>query len=483
MSGHHPFSKLTKGFTPERRIRIQAMKDELLAEMPLHELRRARALTQQDLAETLKVNQPAVAKLEQRADIYVSSLRSYIEAVGGRLKIVAEFPEGEVAISNFASLKEENLKMPFEIDIEEPPIGFAETAARANENVEVRYREFTSSEDGQYFIHRLEGSTQDILNRLPYQISPAQIHHMLVVFHRDRKAVVYVNDLQLSVQIRSAGPVETGQYVTKNDISDVERYNLGVTIPDDAGFLFVFSVGWRKGLFYDFGPNRPSVPPRRYDVTKLLAQAYCHVLFQERFSISDDEWTDFFSAKWFPFVGLGNDMIESLLGSMRSGWNPDEELDRIALEVKGRVGHMLNAWRKLPSFSPHMEILQRAVERFQDNDYISCTGLLFPRIEGILRTRHGDVGGTKKPSADNLVDTAVATRIENDKSLLLPHRFAKYLQEVYFAAFNPRDPKTRDIDVSRHSVGHGVAAASRFDQKSAVIGILTVNQLSHFFHE
>ena len=74
------------------------MKDELLGEMlgemPLHELRRARALTQQDLAETLKVNQPAVAKLEQRADIYVSSLCSYIEAVGGRLKIVAECPRG-----------------------------------------------------------------------------------------------------------------------------------------------------------------------------------------------------------------------------------------------------------------------------------------------------------------------------------------------------------------------------------------------------
>lgn len=102
MSGHHPFSRLTDDFTPERRQRVDAMTRELLAEMPLHELRRARALTQQELAETLHVGQPAIAKLEQRADIYVSSLRSYIEAVGGRLRIVAEFPEGEVAITNFA---------------------------------------------------------------------------------------------------------------------------------------------------------------------------------------------------------------------------------------------------------------------------------------------------------------------------------------------------------------------------------------------
>ena len=68
MSGRHPFSELTKDFTPERRQRVDAMKSELLAEMPLHELRRARALTQRDLAETLKVNQPAVSKLEQRVE-------------------------------------------------------------------------------------------------------------------------------------------------------------------------------------------------------------------------------------------------------------------------------------------------------------------------------------------------------------------------------------------------------------------------------
>ena len=107
MSGRHPFSDLASDFTPERRRRIDEMKRELLAEMPLHELRRARALTQRDMAKMLKVNQPAVSKLEQRADVYVSSLRSYIEAVGGKLKVVAEFPEGEVAITNFSELEED----------------------------------------------------------------------------------------------------------------------------------------------------------------------------------------------------------------------------------------------------------------------------------------------------------------------------------------------------------------------------------------
>ena len=106
MSGRRPFTELTKDFSPERRRRIDEMKRELLAEMPLHQLRRALALTQRDLARLLNVNQPAVSKIEQRSDVYISSLRSYIEAAGGKLKIIAEFPEGEVAITNFAGVAE-----------------------------------------------------------------------------------------------------------------------------------------------------------------------------------------------------------------------------------------------------------------------------------------------------------------------------------------------------------------------------------------
>lgn len=57
-------------------------------------------------AGVLHVNQPAIAKLERRADMYVSNLRAYIEAMGGRLNIVAEFPQGAVTITNFSDLDE-----------------------------------------------------------------------------------------------------------------------------------------------------------------------------------------------------------------------------------------------------------------------------------------------------------------------------------------------------------------------------------------
>ena len=107
MTGHHPFSELTKSFSPERKARVAARAQELKAAMALHELRRARARSQEDLARELKVGQPAIAKLERRADMYVSNLRRYVEALGGSLEITAQFSDGSVSITNFGELGSE----------------------------------------------------------------------------------------------------------------------------------------------------------------------------------------------------------------------------------------------------------------------------------------------------------------------------------------------------------------------------------------
>ena len=72
------------------------------AELPLHELRQAKELSQAKLAQTLHVNQAAISKMERRTDMYISTLRDYIRAMGGDLEIIAKFPDGTVKITNFA---------------------------------------------------------------------------------------------------------------------------------------------------------------------------------------------------------------------------------------------------------------------------------------------------------------------------------------------------------------------------------------------
>ena len=100
MTGHRPFSELTKDLTPERRARVAAKAALLREAMTLEELRKARGFSQADIAATLTVGQPAVAKLEKRIDIRVSSLRRYVEALGGTLEITARFPDASVVLAS-----------------------------------------------------------------------------------------------------------------------------------------------------------------------------------------------------------------------------------------------------------------------------------------------------------------------------------------------------------------------------------------------
>lgn len=100
------FAELEAKMSAEAIARSDERYRKIITEMALHELRRARGISQERLAERLKIKQPNVAKLEKRTDIYISTLRAVIEAMGGTLDIVARFPDGNVKITNFSSIGE-----------------------------------------------------------------------------------------------------------------------------------------------------------------------------------------------------------------------------------------------------------------------------------------------------------------------------------------------------------------------------------------
>ena len=97
------FTDLMARRSPESLERVDAIYQKLRAEMPLHELRQAKELSQDTLAKTLHINQAAISKMERRTDMYISTLRNYIRAMGGELEIIATFPDGQVKIENFAN--------------------------------------------------------------------------------------------------------------------------------------------------------------------------------------------------------------------------------------------------------------------------------------------------------------------------------------------------------------------------------------------
>ena len=92
---------------PGRRKRIEERAALLIAqEMTMRELRKARRMTQTEMARALGIKQEQISRIEQRTDLHISTLRRSVEAMGGRLSLVAEFPDGApVVVSGFAAMK------------------------------------------------------------------------------------------------------------------------------------------------------------------------------------------------------------------------------------------------------------------------------------------------------------------------------------------------------------------------------------------
>lgn len=83
-----------KKLSPAQRKKVEARAAELIAEeMTLRELRHARKLTQVRMAKKLGITQDSVSRLEKRSDLLLSTLRKTVEAMGGNLSLVAEFPD------------------------------------------------------------------------------------------------------------------------------------------------------------------------------------------------------------------------------------------------------------------------------------------------------------------------------------------------------------------------------------------------------
>lgn len=95
------FRTLLAKMPPESQARVKARANEMMEEIALQELRKALNLTQEQVAEAMQLNQGVVSKMEHQSDIYVSTLRKFVTAMGGRLKLVAIFPDREVVINQF----------------------------------------------------------------------------------------------------------------------------------------------------------------------------------------------------------------------------------------------------------------------------------------------------------------------------------------------------------------------------------------------
>ncbi len=95
------FKDVERTMSPASRARAYARAKQIMAEMLLAEIRKHMDVTQAELARALGVTQPTLSKLEHQDDMQVSTLRRLIEALGGKLEIIARLPKGDIRIRPF----------------------------------------------------------------------------------------------------------------------------------------------------------------------------------------------------------------------------------------------------------------------------------------------------------------------------------------------------------------------------------------------
>jgi transcriptional regulator with XRE-family HTH domain len=95
------FRELRARMSPQAQARAAARAAAMLVDMQLRELRKARNVTQVEVALAMNIEQASVSKIERRDDMYVSTLREYVKALGGELKLVASFPDAQIQVQPF----------------------------------------------------------------------------------------------------------------------------------------------------------------------------------------------------------------------------------------------------------------------------------------------------------------------------------------------------------------------------------------------
>jgi hypothetical protein len=369
--------------------------------------------------------------------------------------------------------------MPWHFELENIPAGCAleDATGVAGTPAPVIIREFVSSDQGEVFLSRVEGITAPFLGRIAPEERPRPetVFSLAAIIHRDKNVDLYVNELNFVVSGRATRSIEPGQTVTVDDLVDVEAASIDhLEIPPNTGICLLFSVGWRKGLFFDFEPLH-SDGLRDYNLEALLGSFFAYLSNQSVYNISEATWDAMVANSWFPFAALPKRLLDNMVGRASRGSDIDVLVQEVFAFLSDKLPGMLDAWRTVPEFDAHIDLLETAVERYVNDDFVSCVSIVFPRIEGLLRATKSLAGIDGRATQKRLSGTIIEVsdgRIQ-PFSWLLVERFRWYLEKCYFADFRQGEQAT----LSRHSVGHGVANSGDFDSKHSSIGFLILHQL------
>ena len=246
--------------------------------------------------------------------------------------------------------------MPTTIFIEHPPNGLAAQCAQQDEPISVIPKEFSSSEDGEDFIARLESFSRLYAQAFePPAIPPEAVQTLLAITKASGETTVYVNEMMIVAKAkiqRLDSEVAPGGVAYMDDIADIAEVELrtlddeAIEIPPDCGITLILSYRWRKCLFFDFSVFPPNAIPRTDNLPRLFGSFLARIMFQEMYSITEAKWDRLTEWGWFPFIGLTHEDRKALINWADSETKPTRFLEEVAQRFLVKLDARIASWEQ-----------------------------------------------------------------------------------------------------------------------------------------
>lgn len=364
-----------------------------------------------------------------------------------------------------------------EIHEVEDLVGISLNAASEGDTVKVLQNGFFSSyeDDHQHCFRQLLGQ---------FPSSVWMLHNDLLIVVRDKQARIHTL-FPVTARVRPKGPVQPGSAVFKDQILDIEEIrfrddSFEADIRDGDKIVWLFRVDWSFGLYFDLS-GKLSTP----ELWKTLGYYYRSMHFRAVYAFFVDPKNPerLIDRGWFPFIQFSNDEFRQL----RHGIGNPSELDTVEAHVveefgADRIDRFSEHWWTNPVFRDKQEIIAAGLNAYRegsDEQVINCIKNLVSEAEGIVRLHFHRDRGTQ-PTTRELMDYMSARgkkAFPSSGSLAFPSLFHEYLENFLFRGF---DLKDRKVELSRHSVAHGVAAPDLYSRTRALQIILALDQIHHY---
>ena len=157
-----------------------------------------------------------------------------------------------------------------------------------------------------------------------------------------------MNELKFIQTITYGKDIQKGEAVLEDHIVDVHRLELvgadgrPVAVPDDCGVIFLFSIGWRKGLYFNFQPL-PGPNGNVSDYSTRFGRVYGQLQFQEKTSLDEQQWKQLSEWGWFPFSCLTKCELRAI-----GSWSRQNRFPRDVFTRFARTSRLIASRRDVP---------------------------------------------------------------------------------------------------------------------------------------